>query len=67
MREHFAWCLRTYSQDGLMKAFLPSRPELRWIAVAIPALFLGHWMVTTLCHRLLGVIPDSLRAVLQVL
>ncbi len=50
-----------------MKAFLPSRPELRWVVVAIPALFLAHWVVTTVGHRLLGVVPDSLRAVLHLL
>jgi hypothetical protein len=50
-----------------MKTFLSSRPELRWLAVAVPVLFLGHWMLTMLCHGLLGVIPDSLRAVLHVL
>jgi len=63
------FCLApAYQSAGrTMKAFLPSRPELRWVVVAIPALFLAHWVVTTVGHRLLGVVPDSLRAVLHLL
>jgi hypothetical protein len=50
-----------------MKAFLPSRPELRWVAVAVPAVFLAHWMLTALCPWLLDMVPYSLRAVLHLL
>lgn len=50
-----------------MKALLTSRPELRWFAVAVPAVLLGHWMLTTLCPRVLGMLPYSLRAVLHLL
>jgi hypothetical protein len=50
-----------------MKAFLPSRPELRWFAVAVPMVLLAHWMLTALCPLLLGMVPYSLRAVLHLL
>jgi hypothetical protein len=65
--EHLKGCLRTYPQDDLMRAFLPSRPELRWVVVAVPTVFLAHWMLTALCPRLLGMVPYSLRAVLHLL
>jgi hypothetical protein len=48
-----------------MKALLTSRPELRWIAVAVPTVLLAHWMLTALCPRLIGMVPYSLRAVLH--
>jgi hypothetical protein len=50
-----------------MKALPTSRSEIRWVAVAVPAIVLAHWMLTALCPRLLGLIPDSLRAVLHLL
>jgi hypothetical protein len=50
-----------------MKAFLPSRPELRWVVVAVPTLLLAHWMLTVFCQRLPGMVPYSLRAVLHLL
>lgn len=50
-----------------MKALLTSRPELCWAVVAVPSLFLAHWMFTALCPRLLGMVPYSLRAVLHLL
>jgi hypothetical protein len=50
-----------------MKTLLTSRPELRWVAVAVPSLFLAHWAFTVLCPRLLGMLPYSLRAVLHLL
>jgi hypothetical protein len=50
-----------------MKALLPSRTELRWMAVAVPSLFLAHWAFTTICPRLVAMLPYSLRAVLHLL
>ena len=50
-----------------MKTLFTSRPELRWMAVAIPSLFLAHWAFVALCPRLLAMLPYSLRAVLHLL
>ena len=50
-----------------MKTVLTSRPELRWLAVAVPTLIAAHWMFTTLCPRLLLMLPYNLRAVLNLL
>jgi hypothetical protein len=50
-----------------MKAFFPSRTDLRWMAIAIPSLFAGHWVLTALFPRLVAVLPYSLRAVLHLL
>jgi hypothetical protein len=50
-----------------MKAILQSRPEIRWAAVAVPAIVVAHWMLTTVCPRLVALIPDSVRAVLHLL
>lgn len=58
---------RTYTQSMAMKGLLTSRPELRWFAVAIPTVFLGHWLFTALCPRLVSMLPYSLRAVLHLL
>lgn len=48
-----------------MKGLLTSRPELRWFAVAIPTVFLAHWLLTALCPLLISMLPYSLRAVLH--
>jgi len=50
-----------------MKALLTSRPEIRWAAAAIPAIFLAHWILTTACLRLAHLLPDSVRTILQLL
>jgi hypothetical protein len=50
-----------------MKALLTSRPEIRWVAVAVPALFFAHWMLTGLSGEVLRMIPYSVRAVLHLL
>jgi hypothetical protein len=50
-----------------MKALLTSRSEIRWAALAVPALFLAHWMLTTLGPQLLRLAPDSVRTVLHLL
>jgi hypothetical protein len=50
-----------------MKMLLTSRSELRWIAIAVPAVFLGHWILVGLGPRLLTLLPSSLRAVLNLL
>jgi hypothetical protein len=48
-----------------MKGLLTSRAELRWFAVAVPTLFLAHWLFTALLPRLISMLPYSLRAVLH--
>ena len=51
-----------------MKALLTSRSELRWAVAALPALFLGHWIVINLVPALLHMaLPESVRAVLNLL
>jgi hypothetical protein len=50
-----------------MKALLTSRPEIRWMALALPALFIAHWLLTGLWIELLRLIPDSVRAILHLL
>ena len=58
---------RTYTQSMAMKGLLTSRSELRWFAVAVPTLFLAHWLFSTLGSRLVSMLPYSLRAVLHLL
>jgi len=50
-----------------MKALLTSRPEVRWTAAVIPAIFLAHWLLTTLCLRLAHLLPESVRTILRLL
>ena len=50
-----------------MKALLTSRPEIRWMALALPALFIAHWLFSGLWIELLRLIPDSVRAILHLL
>jgi hypothetical protein len=50
-----------------MKALLTSRSEIRWAALAVPTIFLAHWVLTTLGPQLLRLAPDSVRAVLHLL
>jgi hypothetical protein len=50
-----------------MKALLTSRPEIRWVAAAIPAIFLAHWIVTAVCMHLPHLLPASVRTILQLL
>jgi hypothetical protein len=50
-----------------MKALMTSRSEIRWAALAVPAIVLAHWMVTTLGQQLLRLAPDSVRTVLHLL
>ena len=60
--------VRAYlGSERAMKGLLTSRPELRWFAVAVPTVLLAHWMFTTLCPRLMDMLPYSLRAVLNLL
>ena len=66
-RELFTAFRRTYAQSLAMKSLLTSRTELRWFAVAVPSVFLAHWMFTALCPRLMAMLPYSLRAVLHLL
>jgi hypothetical protein len=49
-----------------MKALFTTRPELRWMVVAIPSLFVAHWAFTAFPH-LLAMLPYSLRAILHLL
>jgi hypothetical protein len=50
-----------------MKALLTTRPELRWAALAVPAVFLAHWALSSLCMELSRLVPESVRAVLHLL
>jgi hypothetical protein len=50
-----------------MKAFFTSRTELRWMAIALPSLFLAHWAFTALCPRVVALLPYSFRAILHLL
>jgi len=50
-----------------MKALLTSRPEIRWVAAAIPAALLAHWVVTMVCLHLSHLLPASVRTILQLL
>ena len=51
-----------------MKALPTTRSELRWALAALPALFLGHWIVINLLPMLLRMaLPESVRAVLNLL
>jgi len=50
-----------------MKALLTSRSDVRWAAAVIPAMFLAHWVLTTLCLRLAHLLPESVRTILQLL
>jgi hypothetical protein len=63
----FAARRRIYFKDAAMKALLTSRPEVRWMALALPALFIAHWLVTGLWIELLRFVPDSVRAVLHLI
>jgi hypothetical protein len=55
-----------YLQDAVMKALFTTHPELRWMVVAIPSLFVAHWAFTAF-PRLLAILPYSLRAILHLL
>jgi len=66
-REPLSPVSRNYHQDTVMKALLTTRPEVRWAAVAIPALFFAHWLLTGLCVEVLRLVPSSVRAVLHLL
>jgi hypothetical protein len=66
-REPFFPCTRIYPWALAMKALLTSRSELRWAALAIPAVFLAHWLLTSVCMELSRLVPESVRAVLHLL
>ena len=51
----------------MMKALLTSRSEIRWLVLALPAIWAAHWMLTVLGSRILSLVPYSLRAVLHLL
>ena len=48
-----------------MKALLTSRTDLRWLAIAVPALFVAHWLFVSLGPHLVQLLPYSLRAVIH--
>jgi hypothetical protein len=50
-----------------MKALPTSRTEIRWMALAVPLLFVAHWLLSGLCIELLRLVPDSVRAVFHLL
>ena len=49
----------------VMKALLTSRTELRWLAIAVPTVFVAHWLLVAEGPRLMLLLPYSLRAVLH--
>jgi len=50
-----------------MKALLTSRSEIRWAAIAVPALFVAHWMLCAVCPHVMALIPDSVRTIFHLL
>lgn len=50
-----------------MKSLMTSRSDLRWAAVAIPAIFLAHWLLSVLSAHLVGLIPESVRTLLHLI
>ena len=51
-----------------MRAYLKSRTELWWAAMALPALVLAHWMVVSLGPLLLRLaLPESVRTLVHLL
>jgi hypothetical protein len=50
-----------------MKALLTSRSEIRWAAIAAPAIYVAHWMLTAACPHLMSLVPDSVRTILHLL
>ena len=65
--EPFFPCARIYLWTQAMKALLTSRSDLRWAALAIPAVFIAHWLLTSVCVELSRLVPESVRAVLHLL
>ena len=65
--ELFLHLFRIYSQDAEMKAILTSRPEIRWAAIAVPAVFVAHWMLVAAGPHLLALIPESVRTIFHLL
>jgi hypothetical protein len=50
-----------------MKALPTQRAEIRWMALAIPLVFVAHWLLSGLFIELLRLVPSSVRAVLHLL
>ena len=50
-----------------MKSLLTSRPELRWFALAVPTLFVAHWLLISICPHLIALVPESVRTILHLL
>ena len=48
-----------------MKSLLTSRTDVRWLAIAVPTLFVAHWLLVTMGPRLVQFLPYSLRAVMH--
>jgi hypothetical protein len=48
-----------------MKALPTSRSELRWLAIAIPSVFVAHWLFISIGPRVVQLLPYSLRAVMH--
>ena len=45
------------AEEAAVRAYLKSRTELWWAAMALPALVLAHWMVVSLGPLLLRLFP----------
>ena len=63
----FAADPRIYFKDAVMKALPTSRTEIGWMALAVPLLFIGHWLLSGLCIELLRLVPESVRAIVHLL
>ena len=50
-----------------MKTSLTSRTDLRWLGIAVPTLFVAHWLLVTMGPRLVQFLPYTLRAVMHLL
>ena len=54
-------------QDAVMKARPTPRTEIRWMALAVPAVFVAHWLLSGLVVELLRLVPESVRAIFHLL
>jgi hypothetical protein len=50
-----------------MKALPTPRTEIRWMALAVPAVFVAHWLLSGLVVELLRLVPESVRAIFHLL
>ena len=56
-----------YFKDAAMKALPTSRTEIRWMALAVPLVFVAHWLLSGLLVEVLRLVPESVRAIFHLL